>query len=205
MDEIVTRHSAIMDRYDPEQQGRPCSSTNGAPGTMPRPGTNPGFLFQQNTLRDAVVAALDAQHLPPPCRPREDGQHRPDGERAAGDDPDRRAADADDADLSCLRHVPGRSRARRPYPATVTGPRYRKGGNDLPMVDVSAARGADGRLYLALVNLDPHRAAHVDHRSDRPGDGADTDRRRRWTRTTRSMRPKRSIQCLMPGRTPAAG
>ena len=48
-----------------------------------------------------------------------------------------------------------------PYPASVTGPRYRQGGNDLPMVDVSAARGADGRLYLALVNLDPRRAAHV--------------------------------------------
>ena len=29
------------------------------------------------------------------------------------------------------------------------------------MVDASAARGADGRLYLALVNLDPHRPAHV--------------------------------------------
>jgi hypothetical protein len=35
------------------------------------------------------------------------------------------------------------------------------GGNDLPMVDASAARGADGRLYLALVNLDPHRPTHV--------------------------------------------
>jgi alpha-N-arabinofuranosidase len=28
------------------------------------PGTNPGFLYQQNTLRDAVVAAPQLPHLP---------------------------------------------------------------------------------------------------------------------------------------------
>jgi alpha-N-arabinofuranosidase len=48
-----------------------------------------------------------------------------------------------------------------PYPAMVSGPDYRQGKYDLPMVDASEARGADGKLYLALVNLDPHRAAHV--------------------------------------------
>jgi alpha-N-arabinofuranosidase len=31
----------------------------------------------------------------------------------------------------------------------------------MPMIDVSAARGRDGKLYLALVNTDPHRPAHV--------------------------------------------
>src|SRR3546814_497404 len=31
----------------------------------------------------------------------------------------------------------------------------------LPMVDVSAAKGADGKLYLSLVNLDPDRPARV--------------------------------------------
>jgi alpha-N-arabinofuranosidase len=36
-----------------------------------------------------------------------------------------------------------------------------EGKYDVPMVDASAARGIDGRLYLALVNLDPDRAAHV--------------------------------------------
>jgi alpha-L-arabinofuranosidase len=48
-----------------------------------------------------------------------------------------------------------------PYPATVNGPHYVEGKYDLPMVDASAARGTDGKLYLALVNLDPDRAAHV--------------------------------------------
>jgi alpha-N-arabinofuranosidase len=32
---------------------------NGAPWYDVEPGTNPGFLFQQNTMRDAVVAGLN--------------------------------------------------------------------------------------------------------------------------------------------------
>jgi alpha-N-arabinofuranosidase len=31
----------------------------------------------------------------------------------------------------------------------------------MPAVDVSAAKGKDGKIYLALVNSDPHKAAHV--------------------------------------------
>jgi alpha-N-arabinofuranosidase len=45
-----------------------------------------------------------------------------------------------------------------PYPATVSGPEL---AANLPMVDVSAARGKDGKLWLALVNTDPHKTAHV--------------------------------------------
>ena len=54
-----------MDKYDPASASG-WSSTNGAPGTIRTPGSNPGFLDQQNSLRDAVVAALNlnifAQH-----------------------------------------------------------------------------------------------------------------------------------------------
>jgi alpha-L-arabinofuranosidase len=48
-----------------------------------------------------------------------------------------------------------------PFPAIASGPSYDYGGRSLPAVDVSAARSKDGRLYLALVNLDPHRAADI--------------------------------------------
>ena len=57
MDELLTRHSTIMDRYDPEKE---TALIVGEWGMWhdPMPGTNPGFLKQQNTLRDALVAAL---------------------------------------------------------------------------------------------------------------------------------------------------
>lgn len=57
MDELVTRHSAIMDRYDPEKKIALVVDEWGG-WYDPEPGTNPGFLFQQNTMRDAMIAAV---------------------------------------------------------------------------------------------------------------------------------------------------
>jgi len=46
-------------------------------------------------------------------------------------------------------------------PAQVETPPYRYAGHELPAVDASAARDTEGRLHLALVNVDPHRRAAV--------------------------------------------
>ena len=56
MEEFIDGHSAIMDQYDP--RGR-VALIVGEWGTWHQveEGTNPGFLYQQNTLRDAMVAA----------------------------------------------------------------------------------------------------------------------------------------------------
>lgn len=58
MEELLTRHSQIMDRYDPDHDiglivdewGIWCDVEEG---------TNPGFLYQQNTMRDAIIAAYN--------------------------------------------------------------------------------------------------------------------------------------------------
>ena len=55
MDDIVSRHSAIMDKYDPGKQVALIVDEWGGWYDVD-PGTNPGFLFQQNTMRDAVLA-----------------------------------------------------------------------------------------------------------------------------------------------------
>lgn len=57
MDELITRHSTIMDRYDPEKRVGLIVDEWGT-WYQPEPGTNPGFLYQQNTMRDALVAAI---------------------------------------------------------------------------------------------------------------------------------------------------
>ncbi len=57
MDELITRHSAIMDRYDPDHTVELIVDEWGTWYAV-EPGTNPGFLYQQNSLRDALVAAL---------------------------------------------------------------------------------------------------------------------------------------------------
>ena len=58
MEELVTRHSAIMDQYDPEKKVGLVIDEWGTWYDV-LPGTNPGFLYQQNTIRDAIVAGIN--------------------------------------------------------------------------------------------------------------------------------------------------
>ncbi|WP_042203571.1 alpha-N-arabinofuranosidase [Paenibacillus camerounensis] len=57
MDELITRHTAIMDKYDPQKRVGLIIDEWGT-WFLNEPGTNPGFLYQQNTLRDALVAGI---------------------------------------------------------------------------------------------------------------------------------------------------
>ncbi|HEY3402346.1 MAG TPA: alpha-L-arabinofuranosidase C-terminal domain-containing protein [Ohtaekwangia sp.] len=55
MEELVTRHSTIMDKYDPKKEVALVVDEWGGWYDV-EPGTNPGFLYQQNTMRDAMIA-----------------------------------------------------------------------------------------------------------------------------------------------------
>lgn len=55
MDELVTKHSAIMDKYDPRKRKALIVDEWGGWYDVV-PGTNGAFLFQQNTMRDAMIA-----------------------------------------------------------------------------------------------------------------------------------------------------
>jgi alpha-L-arabinofuranosidase len=57
MDQLITRHSTIMDCYDPSRHIGLVVDEWGTWFDVEH-GTNPGFLYQQNTLRDALVAGL---------------------------------------------------------------------------------------------------------------------------------------------------
>ena len=57
MDQIIKGHAAIMDRYDP-QKSKGLVVDEWGNWFQVEPGTNPGFLYQQNTMRDALTAAI---------------------------------------------------------------------------------------------------------------------------------------------------
>lgn len=57
MEELIRRHSAIIDQYDPEKKIG-LSVDEWGTWYLVEPGTNPGFLYQQNTVRDALVAGI---------------------------------------------------------------------------------------------------------------------------------------------------
>lgn len=54
---ILARHRAVMDSYDPDKIVGLVLDEWGTWWDV-EPGTHPGFLYQQNTLRDALVAAV---------------------------------------------------------------------------------------------------------------------------------------------------
>lgn len=54
---VIIRHISIMDQYDHDQKVDLLLDEWGTWFDV-EPGTNPGHLFQQNTMRDAMVAAL---------------------------------------------------------------------------------------------------------------------------------------------------
>jgi alpha-N-arabinofuranosidase len=58
MDDLIVNHSAIMDKTDPKKR---IGLVVDEWGTWydQEPGSRPGFLYQQNTMRDALVAALN--------------------------------------------------------------------------------------------------------------------------------------------------
>lgn len=58
MEELLIKHSAIMDKYDPDKNVALLVDEWGSWYDV-EPGTNPGFLYQQNTMRDAMIAGIN--------------------------------------------------------------------------------------------------------------------------------------------------
>lgn len=57
IDSVITRHEKIMDEYDPKKRVGLLVDEWGTWWDVEE-GTNPGHLYQQNTMRDAIVAGL---------------------------------------------------------------------------------------------------------------------------------------------------
>ena len=126
----------------------------------PEPGTNPGFLYQQNTLRDAMVAALslDVFHR------HTDRVKMTNIAQMVNVLQAMVLTDGPRMLLTPTYHVFDMYKPFKgatPLKAAVETPRWRKGDVELPSVDFTAARAADGTTVLALVNLDPERPARV--------------------------------------------
>ena len=159
MEELVSKHSAIMDKYDPENRVALYVDEWGT-WWQDTPGTTPGFLHQQNSLRDAHVAALTLNVF---------HRHTKRVKLAAIAQmvnvlQAMILTDGEKMLLTPTYHVFDMYQpfmGATPYSASVTGPTYTNAGHSVAAVDVSAARGTDGKLYLALVNVDPNRPARL--------------------------------------------
>jgi alpha-N-arabinofuranosidase len=156
IDEIVSKTGAIMDKYDPQKKVGLYVDEWGT-WYDPAPGSNPGFLVQQNSMRDAEVAALSLNIF-------QRHTDRVKGANIAQMINVLQAmvmTDGPKMVLTPTYHVFDMYQVfmgATPFAATTDGPDYAAG---VPMVDVTAARGKDGKLYLSLVNTDPSKPAHL--------------------------------------------
>lgn len=154
MDELITKHSAIMDKYDPAKRVFLAVDEWGA-WYAQDPGTHPGFLRQQNTLRDALIASVHLDIF------------------ARHADRVRMTAIAQMVNvLQAMILTEGRKMVLTPtyhvfemykpwqdatvLPIDIKTPWYAKDEFTMPAVSGSAVRGKDGRIHVGLSNLDPN-------------------------------------------------
>lgn len=160
MDEFIVNNKKVMDKNDPEKKIGFYVDEWGTWYDVEE-GTNPGFLYQQNSLRDAVVAALNFNIF-------HDHADRVHMSIVAQMVNVLQAMILTDKEKMLLTPTYHAFHMYRPFmdatylPAKLNQtPEYKLGDVTVPAISTSAARGKDGKMYLALVNTNPNEASSV--------------------------------------------
>jgi alpha-N-arabinofuranosidase len=159
METLVTKHSAIMDKYDPKKKVGLVVDEWGTWYDV-EPGTNPGFLRQNNTLRDAIVAGLNL-HI---FQKHADRVTMANIAQMVNVLQAVILTDKEKMLLTPTYHVFEMFKVHQgatSLPFELTGPDYTYGLEKLPSVSASASRDAAGKIHLSLVNLHPTKAITV--------------------------------------------
>ncbi len=151
MENIVRAHEAIMDRYDPAKKVALIIDEWGIVIGDENP---PNYFFQQNSLRDALIAASTLNIF----------NNHADRIRMAN------LAQITNV-LQSLILTSGDTMVSTPtyhvfdlykvhqdaklLPVSFISPDYSFGGNKLPAVNVSASKDSTGAVHISLVNIDP--------------------------------------------------
>lgn len=159
MEELIANHSLIMDKHDPAKKVGLIVDEWGI-WSAPEPGTNPGFLYQQNTLRDAMVAALHFHIF----------QRHADRVAMANIAQTVNVLQAmilTDKEKMLLTptywvfemfkgHQGGTV-----IPVEVTGPEYAVAGKKVPAISASATTSTKGEVLVSLINSNPSESHRV--------------------------------------------
>ena len=159
MDSLVINHSAIMDKYDPEKKIALVVDEWGGWYNV-EPGTNPGFLFQQNTMRDAMIAGVTLNIF----------NNHADRVRMANLAQCINVlqavilTDKEKLILTPTYHVMEMYNVHQDatlLPLKITGSDYVLDGQKLPAVSASASKDSLGIIHISLVNIDPAKAQKI--------------------------------------------
>jgi len=159
MEQFVSGHSAIMDKYDPGKKTALVVDEWGGWYDV-EPGTNPGFLYQQNTMRDAMIAGLTLNIF----------NNHSDRIRMANLAQTVNVlqavilTDKEKMILTPTYHVMEMYKVHQDatmLPVQVQGADYVLGTEKLPSLSASASRDAAGVIHISLVNIDAKKAQSI--------------------------------------------
>ena len=160
MDSFIVNNKAVLDKNDPSKKLGFYVDEWGTWYDV-ETGTNPGFLYQLNTLRDGVVAALNFNIF----HAHADRVHMTNIAQMVNVLQAMILTEKDKMLLTPTYHafemyVPFQDATSLPV-SIANNPAYTVGATTIPGLSASAARGKDGKLYLALVNTNPKLAQTV--------------------------------------------
>jgi alpha-N-arabinofuranosidase len=162
MDEFIRKHSAIMDKYDPEKRVGLMVDEWGT-WYDAAPGPKQSALYQQSTMRDAVVAGINLNLF----HQHHDRVKMTNIAQTINVLQALILTEGDKILLTPTYHVFEMYKVHQGatfIPSELAAPEYKLGAASLPSLHASASRDSAGKLHLSLVNLDPNRAARVSAR-----------------------------------------
>lgn len=159
MEELVTRHSTIMDKYDPAKKVALVVDEWGGWYDV-EPGTNGAFLYQQNTMRDAMIAGVTLNIF----------NNHADRVRMANLAQTVNVLQAvvltngNKLILTPTYHVMEMYKVHQDatlLPLTISTGNFISGNEKLPAVSVSASKDKNGVTHISLVNIDHKKSQDI--------------------------------------------
>ena len=153
MEELVSKHEAVMDKYDPEKKLALVVDEWGGWYDV-EAGTNPSFLFQQNTMRDAMIAGVTLNIF----------NNHADRVRMANLAQIVNVLQSviltnkQKIILTPTYHVMEMYNVHQDatmIPVSLNNIRYSNNNDSLPAISLSASKDNQGSTHISLVNIDP--------------------------------------------------
>ncbi len=159
MEELVTKHIAIMDKYDARKRIALVVDEWGGWYDVEK-GTNPGFLYQQNTMRDAMIAAVTLNIFHNHC----DRVKMANLAQAVNVLQAVILTNKEKMILTPTYHVMEIYNVHQDasmLPVKLISNDYALGNEKLPAVSVSASKDKNGVIHISLANIDATKSQDI--------------------------------------------
>nr|UZM28261.1 alpha-L-arabinofuranosidase [uncultured bacterium] len=158
-EELVQKHIAIMDKYDPDNKVALLVDEWGGWYDV-EPGTNGAFLYQQNTMRDAMLAATSLNTFNNHC----DRVKMANLAQAINVLQAVILTEGNKMILTPTYHVMEMYAVHHDallLPVEIITEKYQMGSESLPALSVSASKNAEGEIHITLANIDASKTRQV--------------------------------------------